>query len=236
MGEAPAPQLTDRPRSPPQRGNGRERLPPPAAHGHMRTLHDLQPGSVAEAGARVQASIEGLEPVFSTCSDARSSTNCCRRWAASEQKDGSIFGDPVLLSAEGRTGAGPTEMTLGNRSTALSVPHRSARPPPAAPGLPFQSAPSASGRCTLSVLTLKRSQAVLPPDGAESSHNALAAEPTQSLSAGGRRGEWAWEAARCCGGAESDAKESRSKRPRGAIHGVDHPTRGGLLQQSHKIV
>jgi hypothetical protein len=83
VGEAPAPQLTDRPRSPPQRGNGRERLPPPAAHGHMRPLHDLQPGSVAEAGARVQASIEGLEPVFSTCSDARSSTNCCRRWATS---------------------------------------------------------------------------------------------------------------------------------------------------------
>jgi hypothetical protein len=38
------------------------------------------------------------------------------------------------------------------------------------------------------------------------------------------------------GGAESDAKESRSKRPRGAIHGVDHPTRGGLPQESHKIV
>ena len=31
---------------------------------------------------------------------------------------------------------------------------------------------SASGRCTLSVLTLKRIQAVLPPDGAESSHAA----------------------------------------------------------------
>ena len=28
VGEAPAPQLTDRPRSPPQRGNGRERLAP----------------------------------------------------------------------------------------------------------------------------------------------------------------------------------------------------------------
>ena len=26
--------------------------------------------------------MEGLEPVFSTCSDARSSTTCCRRWAA----------------------------------------------------------------------------------------------------------------------------------------------------------
>ena len=63
-----------------------------------------------------------------------------------------------------------------------------------------------------------------------------AAEPAQSLTTGGRRGEWAWEPARCCGGAESDAKESRSKRPRGAIHGVDHPTRGGLLQESHKIV
>ena len=37
---------------------------------------------VAEAGARVQGSMEGLEPVFSTCSDARSSSTCCRRWAA----------------------------------------------------------------------------------------------------------------------------------------------------------
>ena len=32
--------------------------------------------------ARVQASIEGFEPAFSTCSDARSSTTCCRRSAA----------------------------------------------------------------------------------------------------------------------------------------------------------
>ena len=83
VGEAPAPQLNDRSQPRPQGGNGRERLAPPAAHRHMRPLHDLQPDSVAEAGARVQASIEGLEPTFSTCSDARSSTNCCRRWAAS---------------------------------------------------------------------------------------------------------------------------------------------------------
>ena len=30
VGEAPAPQLSDRSRSRPQRGNGRERLPPPS--------------------------------------------------------------------------------------------------------------------------------------------------------------------------------------------------------------
>jgi hypothetical protein len=30
VGEAPAPQLNDRSRSRPQRGNGRERLPPPS--------------------------------------------------------------------------------------------------------------------------------------------------------------------------------------------------------------
>jgi hypothetical protein len=59
-----------------------------AAHRHMRPLHDLQPCRAAEASARVQASIEGFEPTFSTCSDARSSTNCCKRWAASAQKDG----------------------------------------------------------------------------------------------------------------------------------------------------
>ena len=81
-GEAPAPQLNDRSRPRPQRGNGRERLPPLAAHGHMRPLHVLEPCRAAEAGARVQASIEGFKPIFSTCSDARSSTICCRRWAA----------------------------------------------------------------------------------------------------------------------------------------------------------
>jgi hypothetical protein len=81
-GGAPAPQLNDRSRPRPQRGNGRERLPPLAAHRHMRPLHVLEPCRAAEAGARVQASIEGFEPTFSTCSDARSSTTCCQRWAA----------------------------------------------------------------------------------------------------------------------------------------------------------
>ena len=71
-GEAPAPQLNDRSRPRPQRGNGRERLPPLAAHRHMRPLHVLEPCRAAEAGARVQASIEGFKPIFSTCSDARS--------------------------------------------------------------------------------------------------------------------------------------------------------------------
>ena len=47
---------------------------------------------MAEASARVQASIEGFEAVFSTCSGARSSTDCCRRWAASRLIDGPIFG------------------------------------------------------------------------------------------------------------------------------------------------
>ena len=82
VGEAPAPQLNDRSQPRPQRGNGRERLPPLAAHRHMRPLHVLEPCRAAEAGARVQASIEGFEPTFSTCSDARSSTTCCQRWAA----------------------------------------------------------------------------------------------------------------------------------------------------------
>ena len=81
-GGAPAPQLNDRSQPRPQGGNGRERLAPAAAHKHMRPLHALEPGRAAEAGARVQGSIEGLEPTFSTCSDARSSTTCCRRWTA----------------------------------------------------------------------------------------------------------------------------------------------------------
>jgi len=82
-GEAPAPRLIDRSPPRPQRGNGRERLLPRAAHRHRLPLHELEPGSAAAAGARVQGSIEGLEAVFSTCSDARSSTTCCRRWAVS---------------------------------------------------------------------------------------------------------------------------------------------------------
>jgi hypothetical protein len=71
-GGAPALRLIDHSQPPPQCGNGRERLPPLTAHRRMRPLHDLQPGRVSEAGARVQASIEGFEPTFSTCSDARS--------------------------------------------------------------------------------------------------------------------------------------------------------------------
>ena len=45
----------------------------------MRPLHELEPGRVAEAGARVQASMEGVEPVLSTCSGARASKSSrCR--------------------------------------------------------------------------------------------------------------------------------------------------------------
>ena len=90
VGEAPAPQLNDRSQPRPQGGTGREQLPPLTAHGHMRPLHVLAPCRAAEAGARVQASIEGFEPVFSTCSDARSSTTCCQRWAA--RRSASIAG------------------------------------------------------------------------------------------------------------------------------------------------
>ena len=43
VGEAPAPQLNDRSRPRPQRGNSRERLTPPAAH-HERPLHVLEAG------------------------------------------------------------------------------------------------------------------------------------------------------------------------------------------------
>ena len=54
---------------------------------------------VAEAGARVQGSIEGLEPMFSTCSDARSSTTCCRRWAASVYRQSVVAAMPVFTCA-----------------------------------------------------------------------------------------------------------------------------------------
>ena len=69
-GGAPAPRLIDRSRPPPQRGNDRERLPPLTAHRHGQPLHVLEPGRVTEAAALVQASIEVLGPVSSTCSDA----------------------------------------------------------------------------------------------------------------------------------------------------------------------
>ena len=95
-GEAPAPQLNDRSRPRPPGGNGRERLAPPAAHKHVRPLHVLEPGRAVEAGARVQASIEGLEPVSSTCSDARSSTTCCRRWLASVYRQSVVAAMPVF--------------------------------------------------------------------------------------------------------------------------------------------
>ena len=57
----------------------------------MRPLHVLEPGRLAEAGARVQASIEGLEPTFSTCSDARSSTSSCCRCSVRRTLDETNF-------------------------------------------------------------------------------------------------------------------------------------------------
>ena len=47
------------------------------------------------------------------------------RWAGDCM--GSILGDPLDHTVEWRTCAGPTERTLGNRSTALSVPQSSGR-------------------------------------------------------------------------------------------------------------
>jgi hypothetical protein len=134
----------------------------------------------------------------------RAPTPARRRTAArggprAHRKTGSTFGDPVLLSPEWRTGAGPTEMTLGNRSTALSVPHRSARPPPAAPGLPLGLLFSASGRCAPLALGHVGSQPALPPDGASCSRNAPRFVPRRErlLAFGaGRTSQWAERSAR----------------------------------------
>ena len=127
---------------------------------------------VAEAGARVQGSMEGLEPAFSTCSGARSSTDCCRRWAASAWKDGSIFGDPVPLSAEWRTCAEPTRRRDETKPRAVSVPRRSGRPSPATPGLPLSGAKLASSGIPANEVEIIGSQPARPPDGADGSWNA----------------------------------------------------------------
>ena len=122
---------------------------------------------VAEAGAGVQGSMEGLEPAFSTCSGARSSTDCCRRWAASAWKDGSIFGDPVPLSAEWRTCAEPTRRRDETKPRAVSVPRRSGRRSPATPGLPLSGAKMASGGIPANKVEIIGSQPARPPDDAE---------------------------------------------------------------------
>ena len=93
---------------------------------------------MAEAGARVQAPIECFEAVFSTCSGARSSTDCCRRWAASRLIDGPYFSGPVLLSAVLPIDAVSTKVRDVSRARAQSIPRRSARPSPGAPGLPLE--------------------------------------------------------------------------------------------------
>ena len=59
-------------------------------------MHALEPGTALEAGALVHMSIEAVEAKFSTCSDARASTICCRRWAASTNVNGSDFGGPEV--------------------------------------------------------------------------------------------------------------------------------------------
>ena len=137
----------------------------------MRPLHELEPGTVAEASARVQAPIEGFEAVFSTCSGARSSTDCCRRWAASRLIDGPIFGGPVSLSGVLRIGAEPMEARDVNRARARSVPQSSARTPSGAPGLPLGRRKMASGTCTLSTLGFERSESMQPANRADSGRN-----------------------------------------------------------------
>ena len=57
----------------------------------MRPLHGLEPGRAAEAGALVQVSIEGVEPVLSTCSDARASTSSCCRCSVRRTLDETNF-------------------------------------------------------------------------------------------------------------------------------------------------
>ena len=64
VGEAPAPQLNDRSRPRPQRGNSRERLTQPAAHhGHMSDRYTCwrQAGDVEDAVARPANGHEALQ-------------------------------------------------------------------------------------------------------------------------------------------------------------------------------
>ena len=126
---------------------------------------------VPEAGARVQAPIEAFEAVFSTCSGARSSTDCCRRWAASRSIDGPYFSGPVLLSAVLLVGAISTKVRDVSRARAQSIPRRSARPPSGAAGLPLERLFLASGRCALSVLGLERSESMQPANRGDSGRN-----------------------------------------------------------------
>ena len=70
---------------------------------------------VPEAGARVQGPIEAFEAVFFTCSGARSSTDCCRRWAASRLIDASIFDDPKSPREQLRCKTAHAQMWDGER-------------------------------------------------------------------------------------------------------------------------
>ena len=107
----------------------------------------------------------------------RAPTPARRRTAAgggprADRKTGSIFVDPVLLSPEWRTGAKPTMLRMSDRSRALSVPRRSARPPPAAPGPPLEGLFPVRGRSASLALGHVGSQPALAPDGADGSWNA----------------------------------------------------------------
>ena len=61
----------------------------------MRPLHELEPGRADEAGARVQGSIEGLEWVFSTCSNARASKSLCCRCSVMRTLDETDIQSPI---------------------------------------------------------------------------------------------------------------------------------------------
>ena len=100
---------------------------------------------------------------------------------------------------------------MSNRTRAPLVPQRSARPTPAAPGLPFWSCSGVGGRLAPLVLDYVGSQPALPPDGADGSWNAPRFVPMLKghLAFGAARtSQWAERTARQRlgrGGRESEA-------------------------------
>ena len=149
-----------------------------------------------------------------------------------------MFGDPLDPTGEWRTFAGPIESACSHRSMALSVPQSTGHIFSGAAGTPLELLFSTRGRSVPLVLGHVGSQPALAPDGADGSWNAPRFVPRRErhLAFGaGWTSQWAERSARRRL-SRSDANERALERPRGSIHGVDHPTRGGLLQQSHKIV
>ena len=164
----------------------------------MRPLHELEPGRVAETGARVQGSIKGFEPVLSTCSGARASKNSCCRCSVTRTLD---EGNIQLTIEYHRTtavqnGECTEDSAADGKSSWGSARSRSCSiSDGVAPQIEVQTAVWRRYPQTEWRLLEARQRNHMSTHEVVRMRRGLAVMLAHNLHVAGRRGEWAWEAA-----------------------------------------